>query len=158
MKKLQTSGYDEKYRLEILKSIINAWKKMVQKSESGEKPLHRPRNFMKEERKLEKTDKKLNWFKGKDKKAFSSVLMIPVTPNGELKKAIQEKADTAKLKVKIVEKAGAKLGSYLRKFDKTKANTACKEKDCLICTNSTAKSSRKCRIPSIVYKISCKEC
>ena len=83
--------------------------------------------------------------------------MVPITPNGELKKSIEEKAKAAKVKVKIVEKAGAKLGSYLKKFDTTKKNDTCKEADCLICTNAT-KSSRKCRTPSIVYKISCKEC
>ena len=83
--------------------------------------------------------------------------MIPVTPNGELKNAIEEKAKSANLKVKIVEKAGTKLVNYLRKYDKTKLTEACNEKDCLVCTNST-KSSRKCKIPSIVYKISCKEC
>ena len=49
-----------------------------------------------------------------------------MTPNGELKKAIEEKANGAKLNVKIVEKAGAKLGTYIRKFDKTKNNEASK--------------------------------
>ena len=83
--------------------------------------------------------------------------MIPATPNGELKKAIEEKAKTANLKVKIVEKAGTKLGSYLKKFDKTKTSNICQETDCLICTNTT-KGPRNCRIPSVVYKISCKEC
>ena len=42
MKKLQTSGYDESYRLEILKSIIKAWKRILEKNKSGERPLHRP--------------------------------------------------------------------------------------------------------------------
>ena len=83
--------------------------------------------------------------------------MIPATPNGELKKAIEEKAKTANLKIKIVEKAGTKLGTYLRKFDKTKTSQICKERDFLLCTN-TIKGSRKWIIPSIVYKISCKEC
>ena len=157
MKKLQTSGYDVKYRLEILKSIIKAWKVIQTKAKSGEKPLHRPRSFKKDERKKEKADKKLNWYKGKDGKSFNSVLMIPVTPNGELRKAIEEKAKIANLKVKIVEKAGAKLGTYLKKYDQTKDNMPCNEKDCMICTNTT-KNSRKCRTPCIVYKISCKEC
>ena len=87
---------------------------------------------------------------------FSSVLMVPATPNGELKKSIEEKAKIANLKVKIVEKAGAKLGTYLQKYDKTKNSEPCKENDCMICTNTT-KNNRKCRTPSIVYKISCKE-
>ena len=59
------------------------------KAESGEKPLHRPRSFKKDEMKKEKADKKLSWYKGKDGKSFNSVLMIPVTPNGELRKPIE---------------------------------------------------------------------
>ena len=50
---------------------------------------------------------------------FDSVMMVPVTPGGELKKIIDEKAKKANLKIKLVEKAGQKLSTYLRKFDKT---------------------------------------
>ena len=157
MKKLQTSGYDQKFRLEILKSILKGWKIIQEKAETGEKPLHRSREFEKEKREKEKADNKLNWYKGKDGKRFDSVMMVPATPNGELKNIIQEKAQVANLKVKIVEKAGAKLSSYLKKYDKTSNKTLCGEKDCMICTHTT-KMQRKCRTPNIVYKISCKEC
>ena len=50
-----------------------------------------------------------------------------------------------------------KLGSYLKKFDKTKSNGTCGDKECLVCKNST-KTNTKCRIPNIVYKICCIEC
>ena len=80
--------------------------------------MHRKREFEKEKRTKEKTDKKLTWYKGKDGTKFDSVLMIPATPNSELKQVIEEKAKTHKLRVKIVEKAGAKLSSYLKKYDK----------------------------------------
>ena len=83
--------------------------------------------------------------------------MVPATPNGELKQTIEEKAKAANLKVKIVEKAGMRLSTYLKKYDTTNGKSPCNEKDCLICTN-TSKLSRKCRIPNIVYKITCKEC
>ena len=52
MIKLQTSGYSQKYRLEILKSILNGWKTILEKAEKGEKPLHRAGNLK------EKKDKK----------------------------------------------------------------------------------------------------
>ena len=157
MKKLQTSGYSQEYRLEILKSILNGWKIIQEKAESGERPIHRNRDFEKEKRKQEKADKKLNWYKGKDGKSFESVLMIPATPNGELKTIIQEKAKLSDLKVKIVEKAGVQLATYLQKFDKTNSKGQCKEKNCMICQNTT-KNIRQCRTPSLVYKITCKEC
>ena len=108
-----------------------------QNADSGKKPLHRSRDFEKEKRKNEKEAKKLNWFKGKDGKAFESVIMIPATPQGELKKIIEEQAKSAKLKVKVVEKAGTKLGTYLRKFDKTNTKGPCQEKNCMICQNTT---------------------
>ena len=65
------------------------------------------------------------------------VMMVPATPNGELKKVIEEKAKIANIKVKIVEKAGTKLSAYLKKYDKTNMKSPCIEKDCLICTNTT---------------------
>ena len=84
-------------------------------------------------------------------------MMVPATPNGELRQSIEEKAKAANLKVKIVEKAGMKLSAYLKKYDTTNTKSRCNEKDCMICNNTT-KNSRKCRIPNIVYKITCKEC
>ena len=70
MKKLQSSGYDSKTRLEILKSIKNGWNLIINKSHNGERPLLRSRGYMKEERKEGKRNKKINWYKGKDKKSF----------------------------------------------------------------------------------------
>ena len=62
MKKLQTSGYKQEYRVQILKSILKGWKKILEKAETGERPLHRNREFEKEKRKSEKENKKNNWF------------------------------------------------------------------------------------------------
>ena len=84
-------------------------------------------------------------------------MMVPATPNGILKRTIEEKAKESNLRVKIVERSGQKFGSYLKKFDRTKTRSPCEEKDCLICQHST-KMTRKCRIPSIVYQITCIEC
>ena len=53
MKKLQSSGYDHKTRIEILKSILKGWKEILKKAETGERPIHRSRNYKKEERKEE---------------------------------------------------------------------------------------------------------
>ena len=83
--------------------------------------------------------------------------MVHATPQGDLKNIIQNEAKAAKLRVKIVERAGPKLSSYLKRFDQTQKKGPCKEKDCLICQNTESKT-RKCRIPSIVYKVTCLEC
>ena len=98
MKKLQTSNYDQKTRLEILKSILEGWKKIVEKDKSGEKPLHRQRDFEKDIRLKAKNDKKLNWYKGKDGKSFDSMTMVSATPHGELKQIIQQESKRIKIK------------------------------------------------------------
>ena len=50
MKRLQNSGYNEEYRLEILKSAINGFEKQVQADKNGVTPLYRPREYKKVER------------------------------------------------------------------------------------------------------------
>ena len=136
MKKLQTSGYDHDTQIQVLKSIKNGWQKILEKDRTGERPLHRNREFNRDQRRKDKEDKKLNWYKGKSGNAFDSVMMVAATPNSELKKIIEEKARIANLRIKIVEKSGMKLGSYIKKFDKTNKKGPCKENDCLICKNS----------------------
>ena len=97
MKKLQTSGYDQKYRLEILKAILKGWKSILEKAETGERPLHRPREFEKETRIKNKSEKKLNWYKGKNGNTFDSVLMVPATPNGEIKNKLLKKRQRSQI-------------------------------------------------------------
>ena len=155
MKKLQSSNYNHKERLQILKSIKQGWKIIRRKAETGERPLHRNRHHNKEKRTEEKGKKKINWLKNGDK--YDSVLFIPATPGNELKKIIEEHANTAKLKIKIIERPGIKLGQYLKKFDKTNKIDRCSQNDCIICQNSL-KNNTKCRTPSIAYKITCEEC
>ena len=101
--------------------------------------------------------KRVNWCKGKDLKSFDSFLMIPATPGSELKKSFEEQAKKEGLKIKIVEKSGMKLGSYLKKFDKTQNKGTCGDKDCLVCKHSL-KANTKCRIPNICYKFTCIDC
>ena len=84
-------------------------------------------------------------------------MMVPATPKSTLKKIIEAKAKESNLRVKVVEKSGQKFGCYMKKFDKTKTKGPCEEKDCLICQHTT-KMTRKCRVPSIVYQITCIEC
>ena len=41
MQKLKNSGYDEKFRLEILKSCLNGFEKIVEDEKNGIKPIYR---------------------------------------------------------------------------------------------------------------------
>ena len=155
MIKLKKSGYDHKTRLEVVESIQNGWEEIIRKDCSGERPLFRNNNYKREERAAEKEMKKQNWFKGKNGDAFDSVIMIPATPNSELKKEVDKIAKNSGLRVKVVERPGKKLIDYLKGFDKTRKLDKCSEPDCLICQTD---KGGNCRKPNLVYKITCKEC
>ena len=107
MKSLQNLGYKKEYRTEILKSAFNGHKKTQKEAEERhETPMYRPKGYWKMERILEKKAKKKTWFKKGD---CDSYIMIPATPNSELKKEVDQIAKNSGLKIKVVERPGKKL-------------------------------------------------
>ena len=83
MKQLQNSNYDKEYRVEILKSAMNAVKKQKEADRKGEMPMYRSRSYMKTERTQAKKAKKTNWY---SKDSSKSYVIIPSTPGSKLKK------------------------------------------------------------------------
>ena len=65
MSRLKKSGYSPKYRLQILKSAKEAFKKILEADKNGSKPLYRNRNLKKAERQENKLRKKRNWYKNR---------------------------------------------------------------------------------------------
>ena len=61
MLKLKNSGYSHKFRTDILDSALNAFEKILMDDKEGIKPLFRYREWNREEKAKDKTDKKLNW-------------------------------------------------------------------------------------------------
>ena len=116
MKQLQNSGYDSKYRLEVLKSAEKGLQKQKEADKRGETPMYRPRGYQKIERDHEKKLKKKTWFQ---KGGYTSYIMIPVTPHSKLKKKIQKRLEAISTKkVKIVEKPGQKFMQVLKNHSK----------------------------------------
>ena len=77
---LKRSGYDERLRLEVLKSAKVAFKKILENHQSGLKPIYQSRQWMEEKRHQEKMMKKNKWHK---KGQFESVVFVPYTPDGK---------------------------------------------------------------------------
>ena len=88
MKQLQNSGYDKKYREEILKAAMNGIKKQREADKTGKTPFYRPRGYKKMERSLNKKARKSNWFK---KDGSKSYIMVAAMPGSKLKKKIERK-------------------------------------------------------------------
>ena len=143
MLKLKNSGYTQKYRKEILKSALKAYNKMVEDDKTEKKPLYRNKNWKKEERIKSKINKKQNWYKTKSKFEYKSVLFVPPTPGGllvkRLKKREEELNKDNEERIKIVEKAGTKMGNILTQKNPFK-KSKCKEDWCPLCRIKSAKN------------------
>ena len=81
--------HDENMRKEILASARNGYIKQFEADLNGTTPLYRERSFNREERDKIKEEKPKLWYKGKNDE-YKQMLMIDATPNGELKKEIEE--------------------------------------------------------------------
>ena len=58
MLKLKNSGYQKKFRKEVLDGIMKGFEKMKENDKMGIRPMYRSREWNQEERKLSKFNKK----------------------------------------------------------------------------------------------------
>ena len=163
MVKLKNSGYNEKYRMEILDSATKAFDKRLEEDKCGTKPLFRDRSWKKEEREISKRNKKLNWYKseGKTEIKYKSILFVPPTPGGKLVKQLKQREDELNRhredRIKIVEKGGLKVENILTKKDPVEKQK-CTVKMCPICKNETKKLNVMCNSNNIGYRWVCCTC
>ena len=85
MQKMKNSGYDEIFRLEVLKSSINGHEKIVEEHINGSKPIYRNKEWKERNNwNSKKKFKKENWWKGGGQTENKSVIFVPATPGSEL--------------------------------------------------------------------------
>ena len=151
-RKMQFSGYEQKFREEVLRSALTAYERMREKDEKGEKPIYRDRQWKRKERKQEKREKKRTWHK---KDGSETVVFIPATPNSELKKQYEKVIKDSKVNMKVIEKRGHTLQNMLQKSRPT-LKRKCKEEDeCLVCESG---GKGDCKKENVTYEISCNKC
>ena len=117
MLKLKNSGYNKKYRMEILDSASKGFDIMLEDDKKGIKPLFRSRNWKKEEREVQKKSRRLNQYtnNGKTKIQQTSLLFVPPTPGGILTKQLRQREEELNKynteRIQIVYKGGQHLES-----------------------------------------------
>ena len=142
MRRLQWSGYSEKVRYELL---IQALRKYDDRIEQ-----YRETGTMyggsEEARK-----KSADWYK-KDGK-YESVIFVEATHGSELKVKVQRLVKKHKLKILVVERAGATTRAVLQKSDPF-AHLSCGRDNCVPCGKG---SISDCRSRGGVYEMVCSE-
>ena len=146
MARMQASGYDHEFRLEILKSAKSAYEKIKQQRQNEGRGIYRERTWNRNQRRKQREEKRKTWFATGN---YESVLFIQATPNSELRDKIQEEVRKNGVKMKVIEKSGTKLIRLLQRNDPFKQKK-CLAEDCFVCTGRIPGA---CRDSVVTYDI-----
>ena len=150
LRRIQYSGYDKTFRYDVVNSALKAYETLLEKERQGERPLHRPKDWNRIERRQEREDRKTNWYK---KGNEESVIFVPYTQNSELKKRYVEQIQKSGIRIKVVERPGRTLKSLIQKPDPFKEKR-CGRKDCFVCESG---GKGDCMVENINYEIVCEQ-
>ena len=112
MARMQYSGYDKKFRIEVLRSALKAYESIQKLDASGESPMYRSREWRRQHSSREKWKKQDKWYK---KGGYESVIFIAATPNSTLKRQYEREIRSVGLKIKVVEQSGMTLKRELER-------------------------------------------
>ena len=148
---LQYSGYDQKFRTEVVLSALNAYKRMIELDASGEQPLYRPREWKRLERAQERWGKRESWYR---KGGFDTVIFVPAAPGSRLKNRYIEEIEGTGFKIKVVEQSGVTLKRMLQRSDPFREKE-CSNINCLVCSTG---GKGPCRSTGVTYELVCQLC
>ena len=152
--RMQFSGYDKRFRTQVVRSAVSAYDKMIEKDMNGEEPLYRPRNWKRVERAKSRRKKRGEWFKGGGQ-GNETVIFVPATPGSELKRRYEKVIKAAKVKVAVAEVPGANLKRRLQKSDPFRESKCRDVAKCMVCGDG---KGGRCRSDGVTYEVSCKGC
>ena len=147
---LQYSRYDQKFRNEVVDSALKAYKARQEAEMKGERPMHRPKGWKKDEQ-AEKSRKKESWYK---KEGNDAVTFVPATPGSQLQRSYQKKIKDQGFKLKVIEKMGTTLKEILQRSDPFKKKR-CAREDCMVCRQD---GKGPCTTHGVTYEIECQGC
>ena len=93
----------------------------------------RPKGWKRVERAKGRRTKRTDWFRGKT--GTDSVIFIPATPDGELRRRFVKAIEEAKVRIGVAEVPGTSLKRRLQRSDPFREKT-CNGENCLVCVES----------------------
>ena len=156
MDRMKDAGYGEKYRRDVLTHALRIYDHKWEEHKKGNRPIFRPKDWRKEERREIKRNKRINWA---NKDGHIAPIFVPTTPGGTLMKMMRKVAeDEGKegIKFKVMEVGGRTMKRDLQRSNPT-ATKGCSESDCIACKEERGKGG-ECRRNNVNYEIECKLC
>ena len=156
MKRMCKAGYNENYRKAILTQALAIYDRKWEEEEKGIRPVYRPKDYKKEERKREKEEKRHDWAKSGN---CIAPIFVPASPESTLLKMMREEAKKLEeegIKFKIVEMGGSTMKRELQRSNPT-ATPGCKKEDCECCKRERGKGG-PCHTNNVNYIVECRKC
>ena len=133
----------------MVDSAVKACRARQEAELKGER--HRLKGWKKNERGVEKSGKRDNWYmRGGDE----AVIFVPATPASQLQKKYQSEIRNQGCKIKVVEKTGTTLKKVLQKSNPFKQQR-CGRENCLVCKQA---GRDPCNAHGVTYEIECQGC
>ena len=157
MQLVANSGYNVCFRMEVLKSGLVGYNRILAADSAGTRPIYRMKQWQASSRWMEKKRRKKNWLGS----FWKLCVFFPAMPRSELKKRMQCKEEESRAggreawPIKIIEMVSKTLEQTLVKPDPFNGNV-CSDKKCL--HNSNDDNKLNCRRNCICYKITCLIC
>ena len=151
MMRLQFSGHDARFRMEIVKSALKAYDNIKKLDACVKKPMYRTRQWRQVDRAEEKRKKRDNWYK---KGGYESVIFVPAKPRSALKQRYEEEVNYVGLNIKIMEQSGVTLKQRLQRSNPFKGKR-CQRQECLVCQSN---GKAECGAIGVTYELVCQKC
>ena len=148
MGRLKQAGYNENFRIGILRQALARFNGMFKADQEGDQPLYRDRNWYTDPENLRKQKKKKDWAKGCD-----GIIFVQSTPNGVLANKFRKTIEDfrSEIKLRVVEKGGRSLKSTLVNTNPGRS-TGCTKSDCFSCKDNKGEGG-DCRAKNVGYEI-----
>ena len=169
MLKLKDSGYNKRFRTQILKSAKNAFEIQKENDKVGLRPLFRDKQRIILDQKQRGKGQADWWnqphYKNPEVQKYDTILFVPPTPGGALAKQMQVRENQINSgtedRIKIVERGGIKLKRILVQKNPY-PKMPCNRPLCPFCgstlVSNPAKSNLPCNTPGVGYQITCLNC
>ena len=105
------------------------------------------------DRTKERRSKKENLFRGKKSKK-ETVIFVPATPGGELRRKYIKTIEDAKAKIAVAEVPGMSIKRRLQKSDPFEDKKCIDKERCMVCEGKGG----KCRRTGVTYEVKCRKC
>ena len=153
--RMKTSGYDSNYRLQVIRSGMVGYDRMVEEERRGGRPINMARTWEEDRRQKNKELQAKNWYR---KGGYDVPLFVPHTPGGELARRMRTKEaennQGRRVRVKIVEKGGVTLEQKLRRSNPWSGGP-CGRAQCFPCMRE---GGGDCWVEGVAYSLWCLEC